>query len=60
MGTVTRKVICTLMKHGAFGPSNGDPTTSNRLSPLVNWATLEIIYPNYPTIEQIAVTEYQR
>lgn len=59
-GTITRKVMCTLMKHKAFGPASSDPNTSSRISPLVNWATLEIVYPHYPTIDQIKITEYER
>jgi chloride channel 7 len=59
-GTVTRKVICTLMQHKAFGPSNSDPTSSKRISPLVNWGTLECVYPRYPDIGQVTITPLER
>jgi chloride channel 7 len=59
-GTVTRKVICTLMKHKAFGPASSDPNSSRRISPLVNWGTLECVYPKYPDVSQITITEQDR
>lgn len=56
-GTVQRKVICTLLKHKAFGPSSSDPSSPKRVSPLVDWGTLERIYPKYPRIEELSVSE---
>jgi chloride channel 7 len=53
IGTITRKVICTLMKHRAFAPPSVDPRSAERLSPLVNWGTLECIYPNYPNVSDL-------
>lgn len=54
-GTIMRKVICTLIKHKAFGPADSDPTSFCRVSPLVNWGTLECAYPKYPTINELSV-----
>ena len=34
-GTIMRKVICTLIKHKAFGPSSVDTSSPRRISPLV-------------------------
>lgn len=59
-GTITRKVICTLLKHKAFGYSFDDSFGQKRLSPLVNWGTLECIYPRYPDIEDITISDYDR
>jgi hypothetical protein len=59
-GTITRKVICTIIKHKAFGPANSDPTSQNRISPLVNWGTLECIYPHYPDVLDLSLTEQDR
>lgn len=60
-GTIMRKVLCTLMKHRAFGPSGWDATSAERLSPLVNWGTLECVYPSYPDIEDIhALSEEEK
>lgn len=59
-GTVTRKVICTLIKHKAFGPPGADPFSTRRISPLVNWQTLECIYPRYPEIEDLQILESER
>lgn len=59
-GTITRKVICTLIKHKAFGPNYMDPTSQHRVSPLVNWTALECIYPRYPTIENLQISDSER
>lgn len=56
-GTITRKVICTLMKHKAFAPPSADPTSAERLSPLVNWGVLESIYPYYPDVADFNISE---
>ena len=34
--------------------------STRRISPLVNWGTLECIYPRYPDIHQIDITELDR
>ena len=36
------------------------PHSTRRISPLVNWGTLECIYPRYPDINQISITELER
>ena len=59
-GTVLRKVICTLIMHKAFGPSASDPMSPRRISPLVNWGTLECIYPKYPDVDQLKVSDTDR
>lgn len=109
VGTVMRKVICTLIKNKAFGMGandkqtssyHGDPSpspppaaakagnnkdtgangtyvsmnvrtrsnsnemaaldTTKRLSPLVSWKTLECIYPRYPDVENLKISESER
>jgi chloride channel 7 len=60
VGTIMRKVICTLIKHKAFGPSSSDPHSSRRVSPLVNWGTLECIYPRYPDVDQLEISDLER
>ena len=59
-GIITRKVICTLIKNKAFGAPTTDVTSSRRLSPLISWEKLECIYPRYPDIEQLSITELER
>lgn len=59
-GTIMRKVICTLIKHKAYGPSGSDPNDVRRISPLVNWGTLECVYPKYPDVENLKVSELER
>jgi hypothetical protein len=57
-GTITRKVLVTLIKHKAFGHYSLDNIPSDcdvRLSPLVNWGTLECLYPDYPNINDLDV-----
>jgi hypothetical protein len=55
-----QKVLTTLIKHKAFGPAASDPNSSRRISPLVNWGTLECIYPRYPLIEHLSISEIDR
>ena len=59
-GTIMRKVICTLIKHKAFGSAQADPNDVRRISPLVNWGTLECVYPNYPDVEHLKLLEVDR
>lgn len=71
-GTIARKVICTLLKHRAYSPMEGLGSSNSfsnlqdagapasRLSPLVNWGTLECIYPNYPDLEDFQLTDRER
>eukprot|EP01038_Epipyxis_sp_PR26KG_P004229 gene4229-6005_t len=60
VGTIMRKVVCTLIKHRAFGSPTSDPTSSKRISPLVNWGTLECIYPRYPDINDLVISDSDR
>ena len=59
-GTVLRKVISTLIKHKAFAPPESDPNSVERISPLVNWGTLECIYPNYPDVRELDISSRDR
>ena len=52
-----RKVICTLLKHKAFAPPSSDPNSIERMSPLVNWGTLEHIYPHYPDVADLSLSD---
>mmetsp|Transcript_7074 Transcript_7074/g.10297 ORF Transcript_7074/g.10297 Transcript_7074/m.10297 type:complete len:927 (-) Transcript_7074:203-2983(-) len=66
-GTASRTMLCTLLQRRAFGQpydvnngqhhSNGDDYAEllgpKRLSPLVQWDTLERVYPRYPTIDDV-------
>ncbi|RYY79119.1 hypothetical protein EON63_17395 [archaeon] len=75
-GTISRKCVCTLLKHKAYTPhahihthtdvSNetyDDPHThtqkpsspSHRITPLINWGTLECIYPDFPDVGDVMV-----
>jgi hypothetical protein len=63
LGTIMRKVICTLIQYRAFTPSNNvDPTRpdSTRISPLLNWSTLECVYPRYPDTDELIISEQDR
>lgn len=67
-GTASRDMLCTLLKRGAFGNPEtlleyDDPSLLNgpkRLSPLVQWDTLERVYPRYPTIEDVDMRSSDR
>ena len=66
-GTLPRSTLCTLLKRRAFASSDAFPgyDESNteggdegilgpkRLSPLVQWDTIESVYPRYPTVDDI-------
>lgn len=64
-GTISRSVLVTLLHYRAFGPpppSDSEPSSSSpndfgpeRLSPLITWETIEQVYPNYPTIEDVPI-----
>jgi hypothetical protein len=62
LGTVTRKIVCTLMKHKAFTFGFGSPMHINnqRVSSLLNWGTIEHVYPNYPDILDLQLTGPER
>ncbi len=60
-GTASRDMLCTLLQRKAFGnpdllsdcDESAPPSGPKRLSPLVQWDTLERVYPKYPTIEDV-------
>jgi chloride channel 7 len=67
-GTVSRSTLCTLLQRRAFGSPDvledydGPHQTlgPRRLSPLVQWDTIERAYPRYPTIADIRMQEVDR
>mmetsp|Transcript_687 Transcript_687/g.965 ORF Transcript_687/g.965 Transcript_687/m.965 type:complete len:937 (-) Transcript_687:8-2818(-) len=68
-GTASRDMLCTLLQRKAFGnpEAYGDyddselPSTGvKRLSPLVQWDTLERVYPRYPIIEDVEMRSGDR
>ena len=64
-GTVSRSTLCTLLHRRAFGApdvlEDYDGPQQNlgprRLSPLVQWDTIERAYPRYPTLSEIHLRE---
>jgi chloride channel 7 len=62
-GTAARSMLCTLLQRRAFGPPDAlsdydegggcDSLGPRRLSPLVQWDTIERVYPRYPTIDDV-------
>lgn len=67
-GTASRSMLCTLLQRKAFGNDISDNFSDDiddpnymsleslgprRLSPLVQWDTMERAYPRYPTIDKI-------
>jgi len=68
-GTMSRNTLCILMQRRAFGSpdvleyygiSEQGMFSSVRLSPLVQWDTLERTYPFYPTLDDIEMREEDR
>lgn len=67
-GTASRDMLCTLLKRKAFGSPDilsdyDESSLSNgpkRLSPLVQWDTLERAYPKYPTIDDVDMRSADR
>eukprot|EP00534_Pseudo-nitzschia_fraudulenta_P014160 CAMPEP_0201236950 /NCGR_PEP_ID=MMETSP0852-20130820/8301_1 /ASSEMBLY_ACC=CAM_ASM_000632 /TAXON_ID=183588 /ORGANISM="Pseudo-nitzschia fraudulenta, Strain WWA7" /LENGTH=901 /DNA_ID=CAMNT_0047531037 /DNA_START=278 /DNA_END=2983 /DNA_ORIENTATION=- len=66
-GTASRDMLCTLLERRAFGNpdvledyDNSEALGSRRLSPLVQWDTIERAYPRYPTIDDIDIGEADR
>lgn len=61
-GTASRYMLCTLLQRKAFGAAdvNGEHLGPRRLSPLVQWETIERAYPRYPTLEDIRLRESDR
>lgn len=66
-GTAGRNMLCTLLQRRAFGdPSVLDDYDSceslgpRRLSPLVQWDTIERTYPRYPVIADVEMRAVDR
>eukprot|EP00977_Amphora_coffeiformis_P010919 scaffold2581_cov143-Amphora_coffeaeformis.AAC.1 len=67
-GTASRYMLCTLLQRRAFGApdvlEDYDEPNKNfgprRLSPLVQWDTIERVYPRYPTIHDVEMRESDR
>lgn len=67
-GTAARSMLCTLLQRRAFGSPDvledyEGPQQNlgpRRLSPLVQWDTIERAYPRYPTIHDIQMRDSDR
>ena len=65
-GTASRYMLCTLLQRRAFGPRDvlDDSPHQNlgprRLSPLVQWETIEAAYPKYPTVADVSMGDEDR
>jgi chloride channel 7 len=71
-GTASRSMLCTLLQRRAFGspdvfndedaPHEGvcESLGPRRLSPLVQWDTMERAYPRYPTIGDVEMRDGDR
>lgn len=67
-GTASRDMLCTLLQRRAFGSPDvlSDYNEASvilgpkRLSPLVQWDTIEGVYPRYPTIEDVEMRSSDR
>jgi chloride channel 7 len=60
VGTVLRKALCVVIQRGAFGRPDADPRSPCRVSPLVSWDALETIYPRYPDIKDLQISQDER
>jgi chloride channel 7 len=67
-GTASRDMLCTLLQRRAFGSPDvledyEEPHQNlgpRRLSPLVQWDTIERAYPRYPTISDVHMRDGDR
>jgi len=67
-GTASRDILTTLLQRRAFGSPDmmsdfGDSDVTlgpKRLSPLVQWDTIERVYPRYPTIDDVDMRSADR
>ena len=66
-GTASRSMLCTLLQRRAFGHPDVlndydacESLGSRRLSPLVQWDTIERAYPRYPTVDTIDMRSSDR
>ncbi|CAM9634919.1 unnamed protein product [Chrysoparadoxa australica] len=60
VGTILRKAMTVLIQKQAFGQPTADPRSPGLHSPLIKWRALEDLYPRYPTVESLYVSERQR
>lgn len=67
VGSILRKTICTLLKHRAFLCHSGSSTpttvegvTATHHAPLVDWATMEGVYPHYPDLDELNLSDEDR
>jgi chloride channel 7 len=67
-GTASRDMLCTLLQRKAYtratavedGNGQGLSSGEKRISPLVQWDTLERVYPRYPSVEDIELRSTDR
>ena len=65
-GTGSRSMLCTLLQRRAFGQpdahshENENTLGPRRLSPLVQWDTIEKVFPRYPTIDDVNMRSSDR
>eukprot|EP00814_Leptocylindrus_danicus_P006643 CAMPEP_0116013034 /NCGR_PEP_ID=MMETSP0321-20121206/5483_1 /TAXON_ID=163516 /ORGANISM="Leptocylindrus danicus var. danicus, Strain B650" /LENGTH=822 /DNA_ID=CAMNT_0003482501 /DNA_START=36 /DNA_END=2504 /DNA_ORIENTATION=+ len=67
-GTASRSMLCTLLQRRAFGQpdalsgdfNSGKNLGPRRLSPLVQWDTIERVFPRYPTVDDINMRSSDR
>jgi len=66
-GTASRSMLCTLLQRRAFGNPDVlddydgcESLGPRRLSPLVQWDTIERAYPRYPTIDDVDMRPIDR
>ena len=67
-GTASRDMLCTLLQRKAYGSPDvlndekeaGLSLGPKRVSPLVQWETLERVYPRYPGVEDIDMRSADR
>lgn len=64
---LNRKCLMILLHEKAFGPEDALGSdrgklaaTTRRVSPLISWGAMERIYPRYPTIGSVRLTEEER
>ncbi|CAM9297744.1 unnamed protein product, partial [Discosporangium mesarthrocarpum] len=61
VGTIlSRRSLTVLLQEKAFGPPHTNPALGSRVSPLLSWGDMEKIYPRYPTIASVTLTDEER
>ena len=59
-GTISRRVICSLIKHKSFCTTAPETQPAKFASPLLSWEIIERAYPHYPKISDLRVSEKER